>query len=58
MARPLRIDDADAIYHTVAKEAAEKGAVAWWLRQRTTVSARWISEWLRIRTGSNGLSGG
>ena len=28
------------------KGAAEKVALAWWLRGRTTVPLRWVSEWL------------
>jgi hypothetical protein len=31
-----------------AKGAGEKVALAWWLRQRTTVSLRWVSERLRM----------
>ena len=29
---------------SMAKEAAEKVVLAWWLRRRTTVSLRWVSE--------------
>ena len=28
----------------MARTAPEKVALAWWLRQRTTVSLRWVSE--------------
>jgi hypothetical protein len=32
----------------MAKSAAEKMVLAWWLRQRTTVGLRWVSQRLRM----------
>ena len=31
-------------WNGLSKGAAEKVVLAWWLRQRTTVSLRWVSE--------------
>jgi REP element-mobilizing transposase RayT len=44
--RALGLDD--GAVEQLAKGAGEKVVLAWWLRQRTTVSLRWVSERLRM----------
>jgi REP element-mobilizing transposase RayT len=44
--KALGLDESDLAQ--MAKSAAEKLVLAWWLRQRTTVGLRWVSERLRM----------
>jgi len=44
--RTLGLDE-DAVKR-LAKGAAEKAVLAWWVRRRTTVSLRWVSERLKM----------
>ena len=42
----------------LAKGAAEKVALAWWLRRETTVSLRWVSQRLELGHYTRGEPGG
>jgi hypothetical protein len=39
------------------KGAPEKVALAWWIRERTTASLRWVSERLRMGHSGNASQG-
>ena len=44
----MRIQYPDAVYHVLARGAPEKVVLPWWLRQRTTVPLRWVTQRLEM----------
>ncbi len=53
-----RLETSESQLRAGRKGTAEKVALAWWLRRKTTVSLRWVSERLNMGHESRGEPGG